>query len=151
MLLLHSVSLINPFFFKLDYLTLPYVTKRLKEPNEIDLPPLQSTILSEALIWTKQLTRIIKMNKFNDLNSVLNYLFKSVSELSNTIGESQPDLRDFYSSLILWFLHARDLTQELADCKTLNELSYEWLRILKYKYGCCIFLLFIFCFKWKFC
>ena len=78
------------------------------------------------------------MNRFSDLNAVLNYLFKSISELSNTIGDSQsvkPELRDFYSSLTLWFLHARDLTQELAEVKSLNELSYEWLRTVKYKYG----------------
>jgi len=92
------------------------------------------------------MSRIIKMNKFNDLNSVLNYLFKSVSELSNTICESQPDLREFYSSLMLWFLHARDLTQELAELKTLNELSYEWLRIPKYKYGIGHYILIFFCF-----
>jgi hypothetical protein len=43
-------------------------------------------------------------------------------------------LRELYSKLILWLVYAKDLTIGLSEVKNLNEYSYEWLRVLKYKY-----------------
>lgn len=44
-------------------------------------------------------------------------------------------MNKFYSWLILWMMHTRDLTQNLNDIKLLSENSYEWLTILKYNFG----------------
>ena len=39
----------------------------------------------------------------------------SISELSNSINESNLSVNKFYSWLILWMMHTRDLTQNLND------------------------------------
>jgi hypothetical protein len=63
------------------------------------------------------------------------YINCSINQLSNLqINECEANLRELYSKLILWLIYIKDLTLNLNDIKNLNEYSYEWLRVLKYKY-----------------
>jgi hypothetical protein len=63
------------------------------------------------------------------------YINSSINQLSSLqINECEPNLRELYSKLILWLIYAKDLTLNLNEIKNLNEYSYEWLRVLKYKY-----------------
>lgn len=58
----------------------------------------------------------------------------SISQFSSyQLNPTDPNLKDLYSKLIIWMMFIRDTTTELSELRNLNELSYEWLRILKYK------------------
>lgn len=64
------------------------------------------------------------------------YLNNSISQLSSLqINEPESTNKELFARLILIMIYKRDLTVSLINMKDgLNELSYEWLSVLKYKY-----------------
>ncbi len=110
--------------------TLPVVSKRLEEVAHV---PAQAVLFCEALFWSREVSRIVETKSFQDFSSLLNYFNRSISELSS--GQmANTEHTDMYRKLILWMICSRDTTQELMEIKSLNEISYEWLRTLRYSY-----------------
>ncbi|CAF0731757.1 unnamed protein product, partial [Brachionus calyciflorus] len=128
----HMHSYLDKLEDHADYQTIVSLDKRLGEIKDI---PTQIVILGESLIWCKHVTRIIEHKKIDEFKYIMNYLNNSISKLSSLqVTSLDANERDLYSKLILWLVYAKELTLSLIDVKNLHQFSYEWLRIMKYKY-----------------
>lgn len=107
------------------------VTKRLEEVTNI---PVQAVLFCEALFWSRNMTKIIQSKNFQEFGPILTYFTRSLGDLS-TGQMANTEHTELYRKLILWMISSRDTTQELMELKSLNEISYEWLRILRYSYA----------------
>jgi hypothetical protein len=115
-----------------DYSTLPIITKR-----NIDLTavPFQCILLTEALIWSNNMKKMLEMNKNEDIKYVFNYLNKSINECSSLqTGKCEKRLKELLSKLVLYYLYQREVTLRLMKLPELSYFSYEWQVALKYEF-----------------
>jgi hypothetical protein len=115
-----------------DYSTLPIITKR-----NIDLTavPFQCILLTEALIWSNNMKKMLEMNKNEDIKYVFNYLNKSINECSSLqTGKCEKRLKELLSKLVLYYIYQREVTLRLMKLPELSYFSYEWQVALKYEF-----------------
>ncbi len=115
-----------------DYSMLPIITKRKFDLKTI---PIQCILLTEALLWSNNMRKLIEMNKILDIKYAYNYLNKSIAECSNLqTANVDRRLKEILSKLVLYYLYQKEVTQNLMKLKDLDCNSYEWQVALKYEF-----------------
>ena len=115
-----------------DYSQLQIITKRNFDLTSI---PFQCIMLTEALIWSNNIKRMLNTNKNEEIKYVYNYLNKSISECSNLqTSKCEKRVKELLSRLVLYYLYQREVTLSLMKLSELNAHSYEWQAALKYEY-----------------
>lgn len=115
-----------------DYSALPIITKRNFDLKSV---PFQCILLTEALIWSNNMKRMLETNKNEEIKYVFNYLNKSITECSNLqTAKCEKRLKELLSKLVLYYLYQREVTLRLMKLSELNSYSYEWQVSLKYEF-----------------